>query len=270
MTGKTLANLESGGYAGTCRLIRAESIKQMLQSMSIRVLISLASGIAIAGAGAGAAQTVGSAAKGTPNTATTASATGKAPVAVSTPTAGAVIGSPGATGAPTIEPVKKGGFMVPKAIVLRTLTPAETEANAVWNMRAALNVAALQCQFSNYLAAVKTYNAILKHHSDELAKAQKVMLQHFKRLDGAKSVNNFDMYTTRTYNSYSTLDAQYSFCASAGMIGKDVLATPRGKLGAIAMLRNQDIRAALGDLPLSAALAVQPMEPVMLPDVTKM
>ncbi|GGE19487.1 hypothetical protein GCM10011529_27550 [Polymorphobacter glacialis] len=167
-------------------------------------------------------------------------------------------------------PVKKGGFMVPKAIELRTLTPAETEANAIWNMRAALNVAALQCQFSNYLATVKTYNAMLKQHSDELSKAQKTMIAHFKRYDGAKALNNFDVYTTRTYNSYSTLDAQYTFCAVAGVVGKDVLATPRGKMGPIAMLRNPEIRASLGEIPLSPALAMRPVDLILLPDISAM
>lgn len=168
--------------------------------------------------------------------------------------------------APEPEPVRTpGGFMVPRAVTLRTTTPAETEANAVWNMRAALNVAALQCQFSTFLATVKTYNAMLKHHSDELARAQSIMQAHFKRYDGAKGLNGFDQYTTRTYNSYSTLDAQYSFCAAAGTIGREVLATPRGGMGKLALLRNPAIRAALADLPLSPALAVIPMTPLEIP-----
>ena len=46
-----------------------------------------------------------------------------------------------------VLPIVPGGFMVPKAVVLRNPTPAEAAANAVWNVRAGLNVAALQCQF---------------------------------------------------------------------------------------------------------------------------
>ena len=40
------------------------------------------------------------------------------------------------------------GLMTPKEVKLRPTTPAEAEANAVWSTRAALNIAALQCQFS--------------------------------------------------------------------------------------------------------------------------
>ena len=152
--------------------------------------------------------------------------------------------------------------MVPKTVTLRATTPAEAEAHAIWNMRAALNVAALQCQFSPFLNTVKNYNAMLKHHADELTQAQSIMLGHFKRYDGAKAVNSFDQYTTRTYNSYSTLDAQYAFCEAAGKAGRQVLAAPRGQMGAVALQYNAQIRASLSEQPLSAALAVVEMTPI--------
>ncbi len=44
-------------------------------------------------------------------------------------------------------------------------TSAEYRANLLWNLRAGLNVAALQCQFSDYLRAVPNYNGLLAHHS---------------------------------------------------------------------------------------------------------
>ena len=165
-------------------------------------------------------------------------------------------------------PPSPGGFMVPKAVVLRPTTPAETEANAVWNIRAALNVAALQCQYSPYLATVKTYNAMLKHHSEELSRAQATLVAHFKRYDGAKAINSFDQYTTRTYNSYSTLDAQYSFCEAAGRVGREVLATPRDKLGAEAIRRAPEIREAFAEKPLAPALAVIPMTAIAIGEIT--
>ena len=46
-----------------------------------------------------------------------------------------------APAAPAVEQprVPPGGFMVPKEVVLKNPTPADREANAVWNIRAALN-----------------------------------------------------------------------------------------------------------------------------------
>ncbi len=165
-------------------------------------------------------------------------------------------------------PARPGGFMVPQAVVLRTTTKAEDEANAVWNVRAALNIAALQCQFSPFLATVKNYNDLLKHHGEEITSAQMTMIAHFKRYDGARAANNFDQYTTRTYNSYSTLDAQYSFCDAAALVGRQLLTIPKGQLGAIAKIDNPVMRASLVPKPLSPALAEIDIAPLAVEPIS--
>lgn len=161
---------------------------------------------------------------------------------------------------PTVDtPRVAGSALIPQAVVLRATTPVEVEANAVWNLRAALNIAALQCQFSPFLATVRTYNAVLKHHADEFIRAQTTMTGHFKRHDGAKlGVNAFDMYTTRTYNSFSTLDAQYNFCEAAFTVGREALMLPKRGLGTFALMQTPLIRAALAPTPM---LIIPPIEP---------
>jgi len=156
---------------------------------------------------------------------------------------------------------------VPNEVVLRPTTPVETEANAVWNLRAALNVAALQCQFSPSLTTVKNYNDTLKQHGDEFNRAQLTMVSHFKRYDGARALNIFDQYTTRTYNSFSTLDAQYTFCDEAAHLGRVVLTTPQGRLGPLAVSQYPQIRAALIPKPLSPQLVGVDLPDVVPPDV---
>lgn len=168
---------------------------------------------------------------------------------------------------PVVEERRPGGFMVPREIILKNPTLAEREANAVWNIRAALNVAALQCQFSGFLKTTKNYNSFLQAHSEELARAQATMIAHFRRTDGAKAMNSFDMYTTRTYNSFSTLDAQYAFCNAAGFVGRRVLAVPKRKLGETALADGPTIRAALAYTPLAPALLLVMPDPVILPDI---
>src|ERR1700710_2155053 len=64
-------------------------------------------------------------------------------------------------------------------------TPAEYRAHLLWNLRAGLNVAALQCQFSTYLRVVPNYNGILAHHNVELAAAYTAINNYFKRVYGA-------------------------------------------------------------------------------------
>lgn len=150
--------------------------------------------------------------------------------------------------------------MVPKAIVLVRPTPAEQSAHAVWSLRAALNVAALQCQYSPFLRTVDNYNAMLKKHGTELASAQTRMIGHFTRTQKA-GMAAFDRYNTRSYNSFSTLDAQYSFCWAAGQAGQALRAANVGSMAAIAQSALPELRRALAYVPMAAGLAVPPIPP---------
>lgn len=112
------------------------------------------------------------------------------------------------------------------------LNPREARAEAIWAMRSGLNVAALQCQFSPFLATVPTYNALLRHHSDELADAFKAMTGYFVRQQGPRTGQRaFDTYATRTNQSWATFDAQVRFCDAAAMVGRRALAVPKGSFG---------------------------------------
>lgn len=150
------------------------------------------------------------------------------------------------------------GMMTPNAVRLRPTTPAEAEANAVWSVRAALNIAALQCQFSGFLATVRNYNDVLRQHSDELDRARITMVAHFRRYDATQAQNSFDRYTTQTYNSYSTLDAQYAFCERAALAGRLALTVRKGELGKRAAEIRDDVRASL--IPVSHKSLLVPVQ----------
>lgn len=124
-------------------------------------------------------------------------------------------------------------------------TAAEYRANLLWNLRAGLNVAALQCQFSDFLRAVPNYNGLLAHHNVELAAAYTTLNNYFKRVQGAKGQKAFDDYSTITYNNWSTLQAQMIFCQTATNIIKTALATPKGQLISVAQSRMRELRNAL-------------------------
>jgi hypothetical protein len=132
------------------------------------------------------------------------------------------------------------GLPLPKA------TPAEYAAHLVWNLRAGLNVAALQCQFSPYLRAVDNYNGILAHHSKELMEAYTTVGKYFKRVHGPREGQRlFDDYSTITYNNFSTLQAQIGFCQTATNIAKEALARPKGQLYLTARARLRELRNSL-------------------------
>jgi hypothetical protein len=123
---------------------------------------------------------------------------------------------------------------------------AEYRSHLLWNLRAGLNVAALQCQFSTFLRAVPNYNGILAHHNVELATAYTTLNNYFKRVHGpVKGQKLFDDYSTITYNNFSTLQAQYGFCQTASNIAKSALAAPKGGLHVVAGQRMRELRNSL-------------------------
>lgn len=167
---------------------------------------------------------------------------------------------PAAAPATSVVPTSRAGPMTPQTIQLRQMTPAETEANAVWSLRSGLNVAALFCFYSPYLATRENYNDLLKHHSAELASAQRTMIAHFTRYDKALARNSFDQYSTKVYNSYSTVDAQYAFCNAASAISRGALLLSKGALGKYAIAQTPVLRASLTAAVASAgAFGIEPM-----------
>lgn len=151
--------------------------------------------------------------------------------------------SPDLSGAPVTgaEPGMTGPAM-PNA------TPDELRAALVWNLRAALNVAALQCQFEPTLLTVTNYNAILRDHAVELRNAYQAVEKYFQReAKGNKKLGTteHDRYNTRVYAGFSTISAQYTFCQTAGSIGHQALFLNPGQLGNLAQNRMRELRASL-------------------------
>lgn len=127
-------------------------------------------------------------------------------------------------------------------------TPVELRSALVWNLRAALNVAALQCQFEPSLLTLSNYNAILSDHKKELAVSYQTLEKYFTRIaKNNKKVgqNELDRYGTRVYSGFSTVSAQYTFCVAAGRIGHDALFIKPGTLGDLAEARMRELRNSL-------------------------
>ena len=124
-------------------------------------------------------------------------------------------------------------------------TPAEQRAAIIWNVRAGLNVAALQCQFSPWLRTVDNYNGILDHHSTELAAAYQTLERYFARVHGRTGPRRFDDYSTQTYNNFASLQAQLGFCQTAARIGKEALNQRKGELHLLAAARMRQLRNSL-------------------------
>jgi len=125
--------------------------------------------------------------------------------------------------------------------------PEEIKAGLVWNLRAALNVAALQCDFQPMLLTVGNYNAMLKDHRDELKASLDTLTKYFNRTNKAKGAGQMalDRFGTRTYAAFATVNAQLGFCQVASHIGREVIFAPRGQLSTVAFTYMRELRNSL-------------------------
>ena len=163
-------------------------------------------------------------------------------------------------GAPRITGAETGMLVAP----LPGATPAELRAAMVWNLRAALNVAALQCQFGPTLLTLPNYNTILRDHKVELNNSYTVLTKYFMRTHKTPKAGQtaLDQYGTRVYSSYSAVHAQLTFCQTADAVSHAAIFTPRGSFGELAaeqlpVIRNSLVRWGEQQFPMRYAEAQQ-------------
>ena len=126
-------------------------------------------------------------------------------------------------------------------------TAAEQRAALVWNLRAALNVAALQCQFEPSLLTQSNYNIVLTNHKDELKSSYDVLTKYFLRTSKTPKEGQtaLDRFGTRTYTGFTTVAAQYGFCQTSAAIAHDAIFAPRGSFYKVAEDRTRELRNSL-------------------------
>lgn len=111
----------------------------------------------------------------------------------------AIIAEPPPTAAPPVTPVQ----------------PAD--AAMIWQLRVALNVAALVCRGHGSSDLVSGYNAMLRHRSGQLASAQAALAARY----GGVNSHAYDSAMVRLYNFYARPTATAAFCPVAVHIQHD-------------------------------------------------
>jgi hypothetical protein len=126
-------------------------------------------------------------------------------------------------------------------------TADEARANVAWQMRAGLNLMALQCQFDRTLLTENTYNVTLTNHKAELEESFNKISSYFKRVNKAPKAaqSALDKYGTKTYLSFSTVRGQLGFCQTGSNIAKAAIFAPRGSFTILAIERLRELRSSL-------------------------
>jgi hypothetical protein len=141
---------------------------------------------------------------------------------------------------PTVRPVPPNnaaeGMSLPtKDEAGDYLTPNRkvTSNTALWHVRMALNVAALNCERFGSTARIQ-YNQILTVHRAILTDANAAVDRNYKVAYGRAGVGSREQLNTIVYNFFALPPVIKSFCPVATAVGAKILTMPSGALLAYA------------------------------------
>jgi len=117
----------------------------------------------------------------------------------------------------------------------RTINYGISSAQTVWNMRSALNVAALNCLEPEYQPVLDAYKALLKTDSRELRKTNDALMKEYREKFGREYRDHFDTYMTQVYNFYSMPPARKNFCDAALAVSPEAMAVSSADLEAFSL-----------------------------------
>jgi hypothetical protein len=105
--------------------------------------------------------------------------------------------------------------------VRQTVNTGLSSAQTTWNLRAAYNVAALNCMQPQHSQIVVNYRAFLKTHVKALAAANKAVDAEFKTKFGPRFIPPREAYMTQVYNYFALPPTLPSFCDAALAISNE-------------------------------------------------
>jgi hypothetical protein len=92
----------------------------------------------------------------------------------------------------------------------------------VWNLRSALNVAALNCVQPQHAEILAAYKVMLRTHARRLTAANRGVDTGFRARYGAGFVRQRESYLTKVYNFYAFPPALPKFCDAALLVVRDL------------------------------------------------
>jgi hypothetical protein len=110
--------------------------------------------------------------------------------------------------------------------IRRTLNYGITPDQTLWNLRAAYNVAALNCLRPEHADILVGYKAFLKTHAKALTAANKAVDSEFKAKYGTRFIPPREAYMTQVYNFYASPPTVGGFCDAALLMARDSMTVP--------------------------------------------
>jgi hypothetical protein len=108
-----------------------------------------------------------------------------------------------------------------------------TSTQMLWNLRSALNVAALNCSEPKHAEILPRYRSFLKNYNTALMAANRKVDAEFKARYGAKFTAPREAYMTSVYNHFALPPAMGEFCNASLAVTNDLAAlTPVAPIAA--------------------------------------
>ena len=127
--------------------------------------------------------------------------------------------------------------------VNRGISPAQT----VWNLRSAYNVAALNCNRTEFPAITDNYRAFLRTHARALTAATRGVDADFRAKHGARFIAPREKYMTEVYNHFALPMTVTDFCKAVDAVSRDAQPTTAAQLTAFAQRSLPSIQIAFDD-----------------------
>lgn len=118
--------------------------------------------------------------------------------------------------------------------VRQTVLANLTTAQKSWNLRSALNVAALNCLQPQHAGILPVYKTLLKTHARALTAANRTVAAEFRTRYGAGFASQRDQYMTQVYNYFALPPTLPRFCDAALAVSGELAAVKPGKYDAFA------------------------------------
>lgn len=103
------------------------------------------------------------------------------------------------------------------------LTPAQT----TWNLRSALNVAALNCLKPQYAGILPAYKSFLETHARKLSATNRTLQSEFRQKYGPTYRDVQDAYMTQVYNYFALPPALDDFCTMSLAVATEMPKTSK-------------------------------------------
>jgi hypothetical protein len=106
--------------------------------------------------------------------------------------------------------------------------------DAFWNLRIALNVAAIGCRHPGSLQLISDYNGIIARHGGLIRSAETAVIARLGRETGSNGIAARDRTSTKLFNYFAQPPAQKQFCQVAGSIAQQLSGMDGGTAMAMA------------------------------------